>query len=180
MQSGFTEDEERSYLVEVIETLRVGTGQAPKGWLGPALTETYDTPRLLCELGLSYICDWCSDDQPFPLVIPGKKMISMPYSIEVNDISLFVGKNLAGEDFYRLVMDQFESLYTASSANGLVMSLALHPFVIGQPFRLKYLKKILASIAATSDVWIATSDEIADFYFENYYDLAVASISKKR
>lgn len=178
LQSGFNENEERKYLTEVVETIISGTGNAPKGWLGPALTETYNTPRLLSEMGLTYVCDWCSDDQPFPLNVPGAKMISVPYSIEMNDISLFVGKNLSGDDFYRVVMDQFETLCVLASPSGLVMSLAVHPFVTGQPFRLKYFDKILRAIAGTPEVWVTTSDDIADFYIENYYDLAAASVSR--
>lgn len=172
LQAGFTESEERKYLSEVIEEIVRTTGTTPKGWLGPALSETFNTPKLLAELGLTYVCDWCADDQPFPINVPSGRMISLPYSIEVNDIPLFVGKNLSGEDFYQLVMDQFETLYDAASGGGLVMSLALHPFIVGQPFRLKYLDKILAKIAAASDVWLTTSDEIADYYLEHYYDLA--------
>lgn len=177
-QAGMNEVEERAYLSEIIGTIIKETGRAPKGWLGPALTETYNTPKLLGELGLTYVCDWCSDDQPFPLNVEGQRMISVPYSIEVNDIPLFVGKNLSGDDFYRLVMDQFEGLYEAGSESGQVMSLAVHPFVTGQPFRLKYLKKILAEISAVKDAWLTTSDEIADYYMENYYETAISSANK--
>jgi len=86
-----------------------------------------------------YILDWCADDQPFPLNVPG--MISLPYAIELNDINLFVSKSLSGDDFYRAVVDQFDQLYEDSAQSGRVMALALHPFVIGQPFRHKYLGK---------------------------------------
>ena len=179
-QAGLSEDEERDYLSEVVDTLVKETGRSPKGWLGPALTETYNTPRLLSELGLTYVCDWCSYDQPFPLNVPGRRMISVPYSIEINDISLFVGKGLSGDGFYRAVMDQFEMLYESASASGLVMSLAVHPFITGQPFRLKYLDKILGAVAATKDVWLATSDEIADYYLVHHYETARESIERKR
>lgn len=176
LQCGMSEDEERAYLTSVVKTITDGTGQSPKGWLGPALTETFNTPKLLAELGIEYVCDWCGDDQPFPLNVEGHRMISLPYSIEVNDIPLFVGKNLSGEDFYRLVMDQFEALYASGQDSGQVMAIAVHPFVTGQPFRLKYLDKILREITGTSDVWMATSDEIAQHYLANYYDNAATLI----
>lgn len=178
-QANMTEEKERSYLSDVINTITEETGRSPKGWLGPALTETFNTPALLAEHGIIYLCDWCGDDQPFPLNVPGSKMISVPYSIEVNDIPLFVGKNLSGEDFYRLVMDQFETLYNSATSTGLVMSLAVHPFVTGQPFRLKYLEKILETISSTQNVWLTTSDAIADHYISNNYDEAVKSIQAK-
>ena len=118
-----------------------------KGWLGPALTETFETPRLLRELGLTYILDWCADDQPFPINVPG--MISVPYSIELNDISMFVGKSLPGEAFYQAAVDQFDQLYKESAQSGRVMSLCLHPFIINVPFRHKYLEKALEYIPDT-------------------------------
>ena len=161
-QSGMTIDDERKYLTEVVQKISSATGHKIKGWLGPALTETFETPRLLKELGLSYLLDWCADEQPFPLTVPG--MISVPYSIEINDITLFVGKNLSGEAFYQTVVDQFDQLYKDSEKSGRVMCLALHPFIINQPFRHKYLEKALEYIARRSDVWLTTSDDIAEHY----------------
>ena len=118
-----------------------GYRPSSQGLAGPALTETFETPRLLKELGLTYVLDWCADDQPFALTVPG--MMSVPYSIEVNDISLFVGKSLSGEAFYQIVVDQFDQLYKDGEKTGRVMSLCLHPFIINQPFRHKYLEKAL-------------------------------------
>jgi peptidoglycan/xylan/chitin deacetylase (PgdA/CDA1 family) len=154
--------EERSALEDIVETIATATGRRPHGWMGPGLTETFATPKLLKELGLSYVLDWCADDQPFPLTVPG--MISVPYSIELNDIALFVAKSFTGDDFYRAVTDQFDQLYADSATSGRVLALALHPFVIGQPFRLKYLAKALDYIAAHEGVWMTTSDDIAAHY----------------
>lgn len=163
-QANMEYKQEKQYLTEVINAIKNSTGQQPRGWLGPALTETYNTPEILAELGLNYLLDWCADDQPFPLNVKSGKMISVPYSIEINDIPLFVGKNLSGEDFYQLVKDQFDTLYKESADSGRVMCVALHPFIIGQPFRIKYLEKALEYIANHDDVWLTTSDEIAEWY----------------
>jgi allantoinase len=169
LQAGMSEDEERAYLTRVVDAIKRGTGQQPKGWLGPALTETFNTPSILAELGLTYICDWCADDQPFPVNVKQGKMISVPYAIEVNDIPIFVGKSFSGEDFYQLLVDQFEVLYAESAQSARVMCVAIHPFVVGQPFRHKYLQKFLELIAAKDDIWLTTSDELADWYLSNYY-----------
>jgi allantoinase len=155
-------DAERKYLTETVQTVSSATGQKIKGWLGPALSETFETPRLLRELALTYLLDWCSDDQPYRLNVPG--MMSVPYSIELNDVTLFVSKSLTGEAFYQMVVDQFDQLYKDSEKSGRVMSLALHPFIINQPFRHKYLEKALEYIARRSDVWLTTSDDIAEHY----------------
>ena len=162
LQAGMDVDEERQYLKEVVSTISEATGQSIKGWLGPALTETFETPGLLKELGLSYLLDWCADDQPFPTNIPG--MISVPYSIELNDVSMFIGKSLSGEQFYQMVVDQFDQLYADGAQTGRVMALCLHPFIINQPFRHKYLDRALAYIASHEGVWLTTSDEIASYF----------------
>ena len=164
-QSGMKLDAERAYLKEVVDTITAATAQPVRGWLGPALTETFETPRLLKELGLTYILDWCADDQPFALNIPG--MLSVPYSIELNDISLCVGKSLAGPDFARVIKDGFDQLYKDSAESGRVMALCLHPFVSNQPHRQKYLEEALQYIAGHERVWLATSDEIAAHYAQS-------------
>lgn len=161
-QTGMSREEEKAYLTEIVDTIESSTGTRPKGWLGPALTETFETPSLLKELGVDYILDWCADDQPFHLNVPG--MISVPYSIEVNDVVLFVAKSLSGPDFLQLVIDQYEQLSKDSATSGRVMALSLHPFITGQAFRHKYLDQALDFIASQPDVWLTTTDEIADHY----------------
>jgi len=150
---------ERAALTEIVNTIAAATGERPRGWMGPGLSETFETPQILSELGLKYVLDWCADDQPFALNVPG--MISVPYSVELNDIIQFVTHRVSGEEFYRTVVDQFDELYRNSARSGRVMALALHPFVIGQPFRRKYLAKALEYITSHEGVWVTTSDEIA-------------------
>lgn len=174
-EAGMTLEEERQYLTHVVETIASTTGRQPRGWLGPALTETFNTPQLLAELGLTYLLDWCNDDQPFPLNVKAGRMISVPYSIEMNDISLFVGKSLSPADFAQMVMDQFDVLYEEGAQSGRVMCLALHPFIINQPFRHRYLDKALEYITRHDRVWLTTSDEIAEWYFSHAYAAAVNS-----
>jgi peptidoglycan/xylan/chitin deacetylase (PgdA/CDA1 family) len=162
LHTNMSEDAEREVLAGIVETLERATSRRPRGWLGPALTETLATPRLLRELGFTYVLDWCADDQPFALNVDG--MISVPYSIEVNDIPLFVGKNLSGPEYERLIADQLEQLLSDAEESGRVMALPLHPFVINQPFRHKYLTRVLERIVATDGVWLTTSDAIAEHY----------------
>ena len=164
-QSAMKLDAERAYLKEVVDTITAATGHPVRGWLGPALTETFETPRLLQELGLTYILDWCCDDQPFALNVPG--MLSVPYSIELNDISLCVGKSLSGPEFARMIKDGFDQIYNDSAESGRVMALCLHPFVSNQPHRQKYLEEALQYIAGHDGVWLTTSDEIAAHYASN-------------
>lgn len=165
-EAGMSREEEMKYLQDVVTTIKFETGTQPRGWLGPALTETHETPSILAGLGVNYLLDWCADDQPFHLNEDG--MISVPYSIEVNDVTLFSNRNMSGPEFLQLVIDQYEQLSKDSAAGGRVMALALHPFIIGQPFRHKYLDLALEFIANQSDVWLTTSDEIAAHYLKEF------------
>jgi allantoinase len=164
--TGMNVDDERKALKPIVDTIAAATGQAVKGWLGPALTETFETPRLLKELGLTYVLDWCNDDQPFALNVPGMMMV--PYSLELNDITMCVSKSLTGEAFGQMIVDQFDQLYKDSEHSGRVMALCLHPFVSNQPHRQKYLERALEYIAGKPGVWLTTSDEIAAHYAANY------------
>jgi allantoinase len=162
LHTNMSVDDERALLVDVIDTIEMGTGQRPHGWLGPALTETFQTPALLAELGLSYVLDWTNDDQPYPLQVPG--LVSVPYTVELNDLGLFMMKGLTGPEFVQVFRDQFDQLYADSAGSGRVMALALHPFVVGQPFRHKYLDQALGYVADQTGVWLTTSDDIAEHY----------------
>ncbi|WP_459546146.1 polysaccharide deacetylase family protein [Nocardia sp. X0981] len=155
-------EDEREYLAEMLTTIERATGTRPRGWMGPALTESFATPTLLRELGIDYVLDWTNDDQPYPLRVPG--LLSMPYSVELNDNTLFLGTGLSGPDFVRMVRDQLDQLWQDAEAGGRVMALALHPFVIGQAFRTRYLDEALNHIVDHPGVWLTTSDEIAAHY----------------
>ncbi|GAA1133039.1 polysaccharide deacetylase family protein [Kribbella jejuensis] len=158
LHTGYEPDEERRVLTEITDTIEAATGQRPRGWMGPGLTETHNTPQLLSELGYQYLLDWTNDDQPYRLTIPG--MFSVPYTLELNDLGLFQ-RGLSGPDFLQMVKDQYDVLRDDLAGTGRVMALALHPFVIGQPFRAKYLNLALEYVASQSDVWLTTSDDIA-------------------
>jgi peptidoglycan/xylan/chitin deacetylase (PgdA/CDA1 family) len=158
LQAGMAVDDERRFLTEIVETIERATGSRPRGWMGPGLTETYETPRLLAELGLEYVLDWTNDDQPYALDVPG--MFSLPYTVEVNDLVMFTANGLTGPDGEQMIKDQFDQLYADSAASGRVMALALHPFVSGQPFRHRYLAAALEYIVNHDGVWVTTSDEI--------------------
>jgi peptidoglycan/xylan/chitin deacetylase (PgdA/CDA1 family) len=163
LHTGMAVEEERQLLTEMVGAIVDATGRQPRGWMGPGLTETHHTPELLAELGFHYVLDWTNDDQPYPLTVPG--MISVPYSVELNDLLAF-GKGITGPEFVQMVKDQYEQLHADSANSGRVMALALHPFVIGQPFRHKYLDQALGFLAGQPDVWLTNSDDIAAHFRE--------------
>ena len=162
-----SENEERALIRDVLDTIDQATGQRPKGWLSPSLTESLNTPDLLAEEGVEYLADWANDEQPYPMRVRDKTLIAMPYSIEINDITVFLGDHGTAEDFYTRIVDQFDVMYEDSKVSGRVMSIGLHPFLIGHGFRSKYLDRALKHICSRADVWFATGAEISDWYRKN-------------
>lgn len=164
-------DDERAAIEQVRDDIEAFTGTQPRGWLGPALAESYDTPDLLAELGFDYLCDWCNDDQPYPFDVETGRLINVPYSIEINDIPMTLSYGFTGEQIGEAIKDQFDRLYEEGKepGNAKVCAIALHPFITGRPFRAKYFDEALEYIVSHDDVWLATGSDIADHYYENYH-----------
>jgi allantoinase len=164
-------EEEREVIRQVKETITASVGTAPKGWLGPGGgVQTFNTPDHLAAEGFEYTCDWGFDEQPIPMRVRSGRMIAMPYQQGVNDIQVLHYANHTPEDYLRMVCDQFDVLYEDGEKSGRVMTLPLHPFVIGLPFRIKYLDKALDYICSHNKVWRATGWEVASWYYEHHYE----------
>lgn len=162
-QGQLDEAAEAALIREVAATIRHHEGQPPAGWLGPWLSESAVTPDLLDEAGYRYVLDWCMDDQPVWLKTRGGRILSIPYPQELNDSASIVGRRVGAADFADMIIDQFDEMLAQSAAQPLVFGLALHPYVIGQPFRLRHLRRALEHIAARRDqLWITTAGRIAD------------------
>jgi len=162
--AGLSPDKEREVIRHVLKTIEQATGRRPRGWLGTGLTQTYNTLDILAEEGVTYCGDWNSDDQPYPMKVKSGKLFSIPYCMEINDIPLFIRKGYTGEQYLRSVLDQFEQLYADSEKQPRVMGIPLHPMIIGQPLRIKYLQQALAEMKKHERVWFATGTEIIDAY----------------
>jgi peptidoglycan/xylan/chitin deacetylase (PgdA/CDA1 family) len=162
--AGLNLEKERELIQTVLRTIEQATGQRPRGWLGSGLAETYNTLDILAEEGVIYCGDWNNDDQPYPMKVKKGKMFSIPYCMEINDIPLFIRKGYTGEQYFRSVVDQFDTLYADSAKQPRVMGIPLHPMIVGQPLRIKYLQRALAHIKKHERVWFATGGEIIDAY----------------
>ncbi|HUG78242.1 MAG TPA: polysaccharide deacetylase family protein [Burkholderiales bacterium] len=162
--TGLPEEAERPIIQNAIDTIAQATGRKPRGWLGPALTETASTLDLLAEAGIEYVADWCNDELPYRMQTRSRPIVAMPYTLEIGDIPLFLERGGDGEGFYRMVVDQLEQLHAEGAKRPRVMSIAIHPFLIGHPFRARYLDKALRYIKRKKGVWIATAGEILDWW----------------
>ncbi|MBI4184553.1 MAG: polysaccharide deacetylase family protein [Proteobacteria bacterium] len=173
----YTEAEERAFLKDNIDTLARQTGMRLKGFFGPSSTGTERTPDLLAEFGILYHCDWAHDDQPVPIKVKSGRLISVPYTFEINDGHV-LRTYCEGEYFSRIIKAQFDTLYREGAESGRVMCIALHPFLIGQPHRIQHLDDALRHILSHEGVWLTTADEIAEYYLAHYYDQAAGHAAR--
>ena len=162
--AGLEEDAERTLIEEVLSAIERSTGQRPKGWLGPYLSETFHTPDLLAAAGVEYLCDFCCDDQPFPMTVRRGSLLSMPYSLDCNDLPAFLNFGMTADSFRQVITDQFDVLYAEGATNARVMPVCLHTFLSGQPFRVKQLDAALGYMLDHDHVWLPTAGEINDWY----------------
>jgi peptidoglycan/xylan/chitin deacetylase (PgdA/CDA1 family) len=163
---GMDEAQERAIIEDSIRTVRDATGQTIRGWLAPALTHTERTLDLIAEYGLTYTCDLYHDDQPTPIRTKSGRLISMPYSLEVNDHYGFFVYNMSPRDYADALIRQFDRLAEEGAVSGTVMCIPLHAYLIGQPHRIGPFERVLEYIAADGRAWITTAGEIADAYLE--------------
>jgi peptidoglycan/xylan/chitin deacetylase (PgdA/CDA1 family) len=166
---GMTEAQERAMILESMETIERAVGRLPAGYLAPALSHSEVTIDLFAELGGTYTCDLFHDDQPTPIhVRSGKRFVSMPYSLELNDTIVYV------------IKDSFDRLYAEGATSGTVMCIPTHNYQVTCPHRLKAFEEALEYITGHPDVWVATGREIADYYLAHHYDAALADIKSGR
>ncbi len=175
-----SEAEERAMIEDVIETIKKHSGQQVAGWLSPALTNTERTMDLLAEYGILYTCDLFHDEQPQPVKVKAGRLISVPYSLEMNDTVVLVFNSGSPRYYADILKRQFDQLYEEGEENGKVMCIPLHPFLIGQPHRIGPFAEALEYITGHDEVWVTTGREIAEWYLEHCYDEAVAAQAQRR
>jgi peptidoglycan/xylan/chitin deacetylase (PgdA/CDA1 family) len=164
-QSVLPEAEERALIAEATAAITLHEGRAPRGWLSPWIAESHVTPDLLSEAGYAYTLNWCADDAPVWMRTRGGPLLATPYPQEVNDIPAIVARKDGPEAFARMIVDDFEERLRQVRSDGLpqVMGIALHPYIIGQPHRMRVLRRALAHIAqARGQVWITTAGAVFD------------------
>ncbi|MBV9782914.1 MAG: polysaccharide deacetylase family protein [Acidisphaera sp.] len=163
-QDGLWEEDEARLIAECTEVLTRLAGRKPLGWLGPWIAQSACTLDLLVEAGYRYVMDWPADDQPFWMRTRAGPILSVPYPIEINDSPALIARQHSAREFEAMIIDQFDELLRRSEKYPLVFSIALHPFIIGQPFRMQALRRALDHVLARRDgLWITVPGEIARF-----------------
>ena len=158
--SGMNLEEESTIINQTLDLLSQATGKTPQGWLTPGFSITESTFELLHDAGIVYTADWVNDDQPYWYPLPNGRLLAIPYTIEANDITLCLNNRFSGAEFAQAIEDQFDQLWQEGENQARVMAIGLHPFIVGQPLRLKYLKQCLRNIKNKPDTWLTTGEGI--------------------
>ncbi|MEO1091592.1 MAG: polysaccharide deacetylase family protein [Pseudomonadota bacterium] len=164
-QSAFDEPGERALIEEATARIVAEEGRPPAGWLGPWIAESHATPDLLQEAGYRYLLDWCHDDQPTWLRTREGRILSVPYPQELNDIPAVVARKVGASEFADMIVDQFDEMAAQAEHEPLVMGIALHTYIVGQPFRLRQLRRALCHVLSGAEgaaLWPTTAGAIAD------------------
>lgn len=163
-QSVLPEAEEAALIAEATEVLTLAEGVAPRGWLSPWIAESAVTPDLLKAAGYGYTLNWAMDDQPVWMRTAHGPLLSIPYPQEANDIPSIIGRKDGAQDFARIVQENFDEILEQSAGQPLVMGIALHPYLVGQPYRLRALRRVLQHICAKrDDIWLTRAGDIFAF-----------------
>jgi allantoinase len=157
-------ENERDAIQRTVQVLEKFTGKRPVGWLGPGLTETYDTPDLLAEAGIRYIADWVYDDEPTEIRTSHGPLVTLPYAVEVNDIPVLSLQHHASEVFLERGRDAFDRLYLESAERAKFMCIAFHPYLSGAPHQIRYLEALLEHVGSQPGVVFWTGEQILDWY----------------
>ena len=160
------EPQEAALIAKATGILRARTGVAPKGWLGPWISQSHVTPDLLHEAGYEYLLDWCHDDQPTWMQTRQGRILSVPYPQELNDIPQIIGRKREGAEFADMIIAAYEVMRAESAHRPLVMGIALHGYIMGQPHRFYHLQRALQHLRdkAGDAVWFTTAGAINDHY----------------
>jgi peptidoglycan/xylan/chitin deacetylase (PgdA/CDA1 family) len=157
-------DDQRAAIADTIGAIAELTGGPPRGWESPGLTETDETVDLLAEAGIEYVADWVLDEQPVPIRTRAGSLISIPYTVEVNDVVISAVQQQPSDEILRRGRDQFDRLHLDGAKAPRVMAISIHPYLTGVPHRIKYLEALYDYILGHDDVVMWTGAEILDWY----------------
>ena len=160
-------EDQRENIRKSFEVLQAYTGTAPRGWLGPGLHETLDTLDYLAEVGFKFVTDWPMDEQPVSMKTSAGPIVAMPYTLELSDLPMMVVHQHESRVWYERVVDQFDRLYQEGAQQPRVMSMSVHPYIMGVPHRIKHFEAAYDYMLKHDDVWFTTAEEIYDWYIAN-------------
>ncbi len=164
ISSRMSEAEERAYISESIAALRDATGRTPAGWAGPEYGESARTPQLLAEAGIRYVCDWANDEQPYCMKTAAGELYALPSMVELDDVFALRDRHFRVDEYCEQLKLAFDRMYRDAATSGRLLVLNLHPWLMGQPFRIEFLDDALAHMVRRQGVWCASGSEVIQAY----------------
>jgi peptidoglycan/xylan/chitin deacetylase (PgdA/CDA1 family) len=164
ISANMSTEEEAGFIRSSLDAMQKATGSAPRGWFGTDYGESERTPALLREAGIDYLCDWVNDEQPYPMA---NGLVALPTMLEMDDLFALSNRRVEIERYCQSLKDGFDIMYRDGEVNGRLMTINLHPWLVGQPFRIGYLEEALAHIMGHDGVWAASGSEIIDWFRAN-------------
>lgn len=162
-----TVKDQREFIRRSFEVLKDYTGRAPQGWLGPGLHETLDSLDYLAEVGFKFVCDWPMDEQPVEMRTSSNPVVAMPYTLELSDLPMMVVHQHESRVWFDRVVAQFDRLYAEGATQPRVMSMSVHPYIMGAPHRIGYFEAAYDHMFKRKDVWFTTAEEIYAWFQDN-------------
>ncbi|HKF13511.1 MAG TPA: polysaccharide deacetylase family protein [Xanthobacteraceae bacterium] len=160
------EEDQTGMIKRSLDTIERFTGRRPVGWLGPGLTQTYDTPDHLAAAGIKYIGDWVYDDEPTEIRTAHGPLVTLPYTVECNDIPVMIVQHHEGAYWTQKCIDAFDRYYAEGAKRAKIMAIAIHPYISGQPFRIKYLEQVYEYVNRHPDALHWNGEQILDWYLK--------------
>ncbi len=160
---GFDEAQEREEIRKASASFLRTTGQRVLGWFNRT-PQTVITRRILAEEGFLYDCQSVNDDIPYFQDVQGRPFLIVPYTIDCNDGRFWRGTLNTGKDFETYCVASFDTLYRESARTPRMMSVGLHPKIIGRPGRIGGMEGFLDHVRQYRDVWLCSRTDIARFW----------------
>jgi len=157
-------EDELEVINQTIEAIHSFTGRVPRGWESPGLTETFDTIDHLAAAGIEYVADWVLDDQPVDIATKDGSVLSIPYTVETNDITMIALQQHESREIFERTKAQFDQLYQESAEITRIMAISLHPYITGAPHRIGQLETFLSYLNDRPGVLMWTGEQILDWY----------------
>jgi peptidoglycan/xylan/chitin deacetylase (PgdA/CDA1 family) len=165
--SAMTEAKERAVIADAIAAVRDATGKPPRGWIGQDCNESFRTPELVAKSGLRWLSDWPNDEQPYWMTV-APPIVSIPQQQEWDDVQMLWLRQLSMPRYKAAIGEALAVLAADGRHSGRTFCLGVHPWLLGQPHRIRYLDDVLASLASSPDVWMTTGSGIADAFAEAF------------
>ena len=158
------EPDERATIRKTIEVIRKFSGRAPRGWMGPGLAETYDTPDILAEEGIEYVADWVNDDQPYEIKVKSGRLVALPYTVELNDIPIYLVQHHSAPELFSRTKDVLDVMLAEGEDNARVFAISMHPYITGAAHRIGHFRRLVEYITQQEGVTFRTGSQILDWY----------------